>query len=63
MDFTLKVVGGDISAIPGVADALEVWKDQRFCIFFFTKGKQCTNYISYIPFCLKSFLVYSEYNT
>nr|GFC44040.1 synaptotagmin-5-like isoform X3 [Tanacetum cinerariifolium] len=23
MDFTLKVVGGDISAIPGVADALE----------------------------------------
>lgn len=24
MDFTLKVVGGDISAIPGVADALEV---------------------------------------
>ncbi|PWA87882.1 C2 domain, Synaptotagmin-like mitochondrial-lipid-binding domain protein [Artemisia annua] len=29
MDFTLKVVGGDISAIPGVADALEV-KDIGF---------------------------------
>lgn len=25
LDFTLKVVGGDISAIPGLSEAIEVW--------------------------------------
>lgn len=25
LDFTLKVIGGDISAIPGLSDAIEVW--------------------------------------
>ena len=25
MDFTLKVIGGDIAAIPGLSDAIEVW--------------------------------------
>lgn len=29
LDFTLKVVGGDISSIPGVSDAIEV------CAFFY----------------------------
>lgn len=24
LDFTLKIVGGDVSAIPGVSDAIEV---------------------------------------
>lgn len=26
LDFTLKVVGGDISSIPGLSDAIEVWQ-------------------------------------
>ena len=25
LDFTLKVIGGDISTIPGLHDAIEVW--------------------------------------
>lgn len=26
LDFTLKVVGGDMTAIPGISDAIEVWE-------------------------------------
>lgn len=26
LDFRLKVIGGEISAIPGISDALEVWQ-------------------------------------
>ena len=25
LDYTLKVFGGDMTAIPGVSDAIEVW--------------------------------------
>lgn len=26
LDFTLKVVGGEITAIPGISDSIEVWE-------------------------------------
>lgn len=26
LDFRLKVIGGEISAVPGISDALEVWQ-------------------------------------
>jgi len=31
LDFTLKVIGGDISAIPGLYDAIEVWTTPIVC--------------------------------
>ena len=31
LDFRLKVIGGEISAIPGISDALEVWQNIKFC--------------------------------
>lgn len=27
LDFTLKVIGGDMTAIPGISDAIEVWEN------------------------------------
>jgi hypothetical protein len=36
LDFTLKVIGGDISALPGVSDAIEVQENYfiHFCYSF-----------------------------
>jgi len=37
LDFTLKVIGGDISTLPGVSEAIEVQEDyfeRQFCYFF-----------------------------
>jgi len=31
LDFRLKVIGGEISALPGISDALEVWQNIKFC--------------------------------
>lgn len=31
LDFTLKVIGGDISTIPGLYDAIEVWTTSIVC--------------------------------
>lgn len=52
LDFRLKVIGGEISAIPGISDALEVWQNIKFssrklgCCVFYSLGDGC-NYPLY----------------
>ena len=42
LDFKLKIVGGDISSIPGVSDAIEV--NQTCLIFLVLVGNELLQY-------------------